>query len=55
MLRWTAAPMRSSRSEESPTDSGFAAGSSCATAAVIAIRSTLKTTKMHGFLFIAIL
>src|SRR5439155_10278234 len=33
MLRWTAVPMRSRRSEDTPTDSGLAMGRSCANAA----------------------
>src|SRR5581483_1001561 len=32
MLRWTAVPIRSSRSDDSPTVSGLATGRSCATA-----------------------
>src|SRR6266852_5703255 len=52
MLRWTAAAIRSSRSDDRPTVSGFTTGRSCATATVPKTSVQMKT-EMHVLLFIS--
>src|SRR5205807_6126623 len=61
MLRWTAVLIRSRRSEDTPTDSGLAVGSSCANAAaaidaqmrakVFILRCMIRSLRISGGLW----